>query len=135
MSAAFEWRSLLAILAGGGIGSVIRYVVTVSLTQRLGPGFPWATMLINITGSLVIGIVFEMSQTRAIGMPNMWRLFLMTGILGGYTTFSTFSLDMVLLFGERAAGVALLYAGASVVLGLAAAMTGIIFVRALTMHA
>ena len=135
MSAALDWRNLLAILAGGGIGSVIRYIVTVGVTQRFGPGFPWATLLINVTGSLIIGIVFEMSQTRAIGMPPVWRLFLMTGILGGYTTFSTFSLDMVLLAGERAAGLALLYAVASVVLGLVAASAGVVFVRALSIHA
>ena len=134
MSAALDWRSLFAILIGGGIGSVVRYLVTLGVTQRFGPGFPWATMLINVSGSLIIGVVFEMSQTRAIGMSQTMRLFLMTGILGGYTTFSTFSLDMVLLFGERAAAFALLYAAGSVVLGLAGAFAGIILVRALTMH-
>ncbi|HEV7178960.1 MAG TPA: CrcB family protein, partial [Candidatus Baltobacteraceae bacterium] len=94
MTAAFDWRALAAILAGGGIGSVLRYIVFVVVTQRVGPGFPWSTMLINVTGSLIIGIVFELSQTRAIGMPHLMRLFLMTGVLGGYTTFSTFSLDI-----------------------------------------
>ncbi|MEO9262971.1 MAG: CrcB family protein, partial [Candidatus Baltobacteraceae bacterium] len=64
MSAALDWRGLLAILAGGGIGSLLRYLVTLGMTQRLGPGFPWSTLLINVTGSLVIGIVFELSQTR-----------------------------------------------------------------------
>jgi CrcB protein len=135
MSGALDWRNLLAILAGGGIGSVLRYIVTVGVTQRFGPGFPWGTFLINVTGSLVIGVVFELSQTRAIGMSPALRLFLMTGILGGYTTFSTFSLDLLLLFSERAAAAAMLYAGASVVLGLAAAFAGVVLVRALAMHA
>jgi CrcB protein len=135
MSGALDWRNLFAILAGGGIGSVLRYIVTVGVTQRFGPGFPWGTFLINVTGSLVIGVVFELSQTRAIGMSSTLRLFLMTGILGGYTTFSTFSLDLLLLFSERAPASAMLYAGASVVLGLAAAFAGVVLVRALTMHA
>ena len=134
MSAALDWRSLLAILAGGGIGSVLRYLVTLGVTQRFGPGFPWATMLINVTGSLVIGAVFELSQTRSIGMPTVVRLFLMTGILGGYTTFSTFSLDIALLAGERAAAAAVFYAAGSVILGLVAAFAGIFAVRAFTLH-
>ncbi len=135
MSAALDWRALLAILAGGGIGSVLRYVVTLGVTQRLGPGFPYATLIINVTGSLIIGIVFELSQTRSIGMPTIMRLFLMTGILGGYTTFSTFSLDIALLAGERAILLSFLYAAGSVVLGLAAAATGIVAVRSFNFHA
>ncbi len=134
MTAAFDWRALAAILAGGGIGSVLRYIVFVVVTQRVGPGFPWSTMLINVTGSLIIGIVFELSQTRAIGMPHLMRLFLMTGVLGGYTTFSTFSLDIALLAGERAVLAAALYACGSVLLGLAAAFAGIILVRSFSMH-
>lgn len=134
MSAALDWRTLLAILAGGGIGSVLRYVVTLGVTQRLGPGFPYATLLINVTGSLIIGVVFELSQTRAIGMSPMLRLFLMTGVLGGYTTFSTFSLDVALLAGERAVLLSIVYAAGSVILGLAAAVAGIIAVRSLSLH-
>lgn len=134
MSAALDWRTLLAILAGGGIGSVLRYVVTLGVTQRLGPGFPYATLLINVTGSLIIGVVFELSQTRAIGMSPVLRLFLMTGVLGGYTTFSTFSLDVALLAGERAVLLSIVYAAGSVILGLAAAVAGIIAVRSLSLH-
>lgn len=134
MSAALDWRTLLAILAGGGIGSVLRYVVTLGVTQRLGPGFPYATLLINVTGSLIIGVVFELSQTRAIGMSPLLRLFLMTGVLGGYTTFSTFSLDVALLAGERAVLLSIVYAAGSVILGLAAAVAGIIAVRSLSLH-
>lgn len=134
MSAALDWRALLAILAGGGLGSVLRYLVTLGITQRLGPGFPYATMFINVTGSLIIGMVFELSQTRAIGMSPVLRLFLMTGILGGYTTFSTFSLDIALLAGERAMLLAFAYAAGSVILGLAAAFAGIVVIRSLSLH-
>lgn len=129
MSAAFDLRALLAIALGGGLGSVVRYSVTVLLTARTGPGFPYATLLINVTGSLLIGVIFELFQTRAVAMPNVMRLFWMVGVLGGYTTFSSFSLDIVNLTGDRAPWLALLYAGASVVLGFLAANLGIAAVR------
>jgi fluoride exporter len=130
MSSALNWPALAAIFVGGGIGSVFRYAVTLLVTQRFGPGFPWATFAINVTGSLIIGIVFELSQTRAFGVTPLVRLFLMTGVLGGYTTFSTFSLDMVTLAGERAGLLALGYAAGSVILGFAAAYLGIVAARA-----
>ena len=131
MSALLNWPALAAIFMGGGLGSVLRYVVTLGFTQRFGPGFPWGTFAINITGSLIIGIVFELSQTRALGVTPLVRIFLMTGVLGGYTTFSTFSLDMVTLAGERATALAVLYGGGSVILGFIAAFAGIVAVRAL----
>lgn len=132
MSALFNWPALAAIFIGGGIGSVLRYAVTLGVTQRLGPGFPWGTFAINIAGSLIIGMVFELSQTRALGVTPLVRIFLMTGVLGGFTTFSTFSLDMVTLAGERAATLALLYGAGSVIIGFIAAFGGIVAVRALT---
>ncbi len=134
MTGALDWRALLSILAGGGIGSVLRYLVTLGITQRFGPGFPWGTLLINVTGSFVIGVVFELSQTRSIGMPMLMRVFLMTGVLGGYTTFSTYSLDVVSLASEGAAIPALLYAFGSVVLGLTSAFAGIVLVRSWSMQ-
>jgi CrcB protein len=124
------WQPLLAVLAGGGIGSVLRYVVTFGITQWLGPGFPWWTFIINITGSFVIGIVAELVQTRAFGGAPLLRVFLMTGVLGGYTTFSTFSLDTLQLFEERVVLLAFLYAAGSVLLGVAAAFGGVAAARA-----
>ncbi|MDE2480697.1 MAG: fluoride efflux transporter CrcB [bacterium] len=122
---------MLAILCGGGIGSVLRYAVTVLLTQRVGAGYAWIpTLLINVTGSLIIGAVFELSQTRAFGISPLVRIFLMTGVLGGYTTFSTFSLDSVTLVADRAVPLALAYASGSVVLGFAAAYVGVVIARA-----
>ncbi len=131
MSALLNWSALGAIFIGGGIGSVLRYAVTLGVTQRFGPGFPWATFAINIAGSLIIGVVFELSQTRALGVTPLVRIFLMTGVLGGFTTFSTFSLDMVTLAGERATMLALLYGAGSVICGFIAAFAGIVAVRAL----
>lgn len=126
-----DWRTLAAIALGGGFGSVLRYVVGFAITQRLGPGFPWGTFVINITGSLIIGLVAELSATRALGITPLVRVFLMVGVLGGYTTFSAFSLDMVTLVGDRAAGLALLYGFGSLACGFAAAFAGVALVRAL----
>jgi CrcB protein len=84
-----------------------------------------------LSGSLAIGAVFELTQTRSIGVSALPRLFLMTGVLGGYTTFSTFSLDAVMLAGEGASLTAILYAAASVAGGFIAAFAGILIVRIL----
>ena len=129
---ALDWRLLGAILIGGGIGSVARYLVTVLVAQRLGAGYPWAaTLLINVVGSIIIGIVFEMSQTRMLGMSTLVRVFLMTGVLGGFTTFSTYSLDIVLLASERAFMIAAAYAIGSLLSGFIGCYAGIVFVRSL----
>jgi CrcB protein len=130
VSALLNWPAFAAIFVGGGIGSMLRYAVTLLITQRFGPGFPWGTFAINIAGSFVIGIVSELSQTRALGVTPLVRIFLMTGVIGGFTTFSTFSLDIVTLASERAMLLALLYAAGSVILGFIAAFAGIVAVRA-----
>ncbi len=124
------WQALLAVFAGGGIGSMVRYLLTFAVTQRLGPGFPWATLIINVTGSFIIGVVAEVTQTRAFAGGPLLRVFLMAGVLGGYTTFSTFSFDAVNLLHERAGLLALGYAAGSVVLGIVAAFGGIALARA-----
>ena len=126
------WQSALAVVAGGGIGSLIRYLVTFGIMQRLGPGFPWWTFIINVTGSFVIGIVFEITQTRAFPGAPLLRVFLMTGVLGGYTTFSTFSLETLQQIGDRVILLAAAYAIGSVVVGVAAAYGGVILARAVS---
>lgn len=125
-----SWKGLLAVFAGGGVGSVIRYLITFAVTQRAGPGFPFGTMLINLTGCFLIGIVYEVTQTRAIAADPIIRLGLMTGVLGGYTTFSTFGLDTVQLLSGRLDSMAALYAAVSVVGGIACAYGGIALARA-----
>jgi fluoride exporter len=131
VSALLNWPAFAAIFVGGGMGSMLRYAVTLLVTQRFGPGFPWGTFVINIAGSFVIGIVSELSQTRALGVTPLVRIFLMTGVIGGFTTFSTFSLDMVTLASERAMLLAFLYGAGSIILGFIAAFAGIVAVRAL----
>lgn len=121
---------VLAVFAGGGIGSILRYAITFAMIQRLGPGFPWVpTFLINISGSFLIGMCAELIVSRANLPSPAVRLFFMTGILGGYTTFSTFSLDALNLAGDRAVLLAVAYAGGSVILGIIAAFGGLAFAR------
>ena len=124
------WQSAIAVLAGGGIGSVLRYAVTFAVSQRLGPGFPWWTFAINVSGSFVIGLVAEFTQTRMLAGSPLVRLFLMTGVLGGYTTFSSFSYETLTLIGDRAVLLAASYAIGSVALGLIAAFAGVALARA-----
>jgi CrcB protein len=125
-------RTLAAVFIGGGFGSVLRYLVTFAVTQRVGPGFPWSTLLINVTGSFIIGLVAEFYLSRAFGMTVEVRTFLMVGVLGGYTTFSTFALDALNLAREGAPSLAIAYAAGSVVLGFAAAFLGVALARAFT---
>lgn len=125
------WQSALAVLAGGGIGAVLRYAITFWMSQRLGPGFPWWTFVINVTGSLLIGIIAESTQMRGVSGSPLLRMFLMTGVLGGYTTFSTFSLDTLTLLREGGVPLAFAYAIGSVMIGVAAAFAGIVLARSL----
>lgn len=125
------WQSALAVLAGGGIGAVLRYAITFWMSQRLGPGFPWWTFVINVTGSLLIGIIAESTQMRGVSASPLLRMFLMTGVLGGYTTFSTFSLDTLTLLREGGVPLAFAYAIGSVMIGVAAAFAGIVLARSL----
>ncbi len=123
-----DWRAVVAVAAGAAIGGVLRYVVGQLFLQRFGPGFPYGTLFINVSGSFLIGIVAQLALTRAFGITPLVRLLLATGILGGYTTFSTFSLDALTLL-ESGAMPALVYSVASVVLGFGGAALGVVLAR------
>jgi CrcB protein len=112
------------IAAGGALGSVMRYLISIWFLDRLGPGFPWGTFTINVTGSFLIGVVLGMAAARA-GFSPYLRLFLATGLLGGYTTFSTFSYEGLNLFSDALTSTAILYVVASVVLGIIGCLAGI----------
>ncbi len=122
-------KAILAVALGGGVGSALRYIVNFVVVARVGPGFPFGTLLINITGSLLIGVVAELAATSSLGMTPLLRLFLAVGVLGGYTTFSTFAFDTVTLVGDRTIGLATMYVLASVSLGVLAAFAGQVLVR------
>ncbi len=88
--------NLLAIAVGGAVGSLLRYWLTVSVQHRLATNFPWGTLAVNVIGSLLIGLLFILLQTRLQGNETL-RLLLMVGLLGGFTTFSSFSLETLQL--------------------------------------
>ena len=115
---------------GGAIGSAARYGVNVWSGRALGSGFPWHTLIVNILGCLAMGILVEILALR-LNASNDVRAFLTTGILGGFTTFSAFSLDFALLVERKSYGLAGAYAAGSVVLSLSAVFAGLYLVRAL----
>lgn len=95
---------IMAVAVSGAIGSVMRYLVGIGAGRLFGTDFPWGTLIINITGSFVMGLFAGLFATRW-NLPQAMRIFLTVGICGGYTTFSTFSLDSFYLIerGELAA--------------------------------
>ncbi len=122
---------ILAVGSGAALGAILRLLITQLVVARAGAGSAfYATLFINVSGSFLIGVVLELAQTRGDVQP-LWRLFLATGILGGYTTFSTFSYETLALASAGAALTATLYVLGSVALGIVAAYGGIAAMRAL----
>ena len=113
----FSLSHLLQVALGGAIGSALRYGVNVSAGRAFGAGFPWATLIVNVAGSFVMGLLVVVLAEKG---GTRLSPFLMTGVLGGFTTFSAFSLDTLTLWERGAHGLALAYVAASVVLSLAA---------------
>jgi CrcB protein len=116
------------VFIGGGLGSTLRHFINVVSTRSLGTAFPYHTFIINITGSTVMGLIAGYLAFKG-DASQPWRLFLMTGILGGYTTFSAFSLDAALLYERGAIGLALFYVLGSVVFSIAGLFAGLALVR------
>ena len=112
----------LVVFVGAGIGGSIRHGMNIWVAHSLGTHFPWHTFVINILGSLVMGLIAGYFAERA-GPPSHLPLFLTTGILGGFTTFSAFSLDAVLLWERHEHLLAAFYVGGSV----AGAIAGLVF--------
>ena len=123
-------QSILAVAFGGAIGSVLRYAMNNALNALIKSPFPYGIMAVNILGGLVMGILiaFFAGQSQA---PQWLRSFLMVGILGGFTTFSTFSADTVLLWQRGEAVQAVLYMAGSVMLSIAALLAGLFLMRGL----
>jgi len=121
-------KVLLAVFFGGGLGSLSRHFVTLAGARLLGEGFPYGTLCVNVLGSLLIGIVMEGSALKW-DMPLEIRALLVTGFLGGFTTFSAFSLDFFRLWHTAGASSAVLYAAGSVILSLLAVFAGAYLMR------
>jgi CrcB protein len=123
-----QFGVLLAVAVGGGLGSLLRYFVAGAIQSAAWPGYPWGIFIVNITGGLAMGIIVEMAALKISMTPEV-RSFLTVGVLGGYTTFSTFSLDSVLLIQRGAYASAAAYIVGSVVLSILALFAGLWLVR------
>ncbi|MEA2552752.1 MAG: fluoride exporter [Fimbriimonadaceae bacterium] len=115
-------RASLLVFLGAGLGANARFWLGTCVAKLWGQAFPWGTLLINVSGSLLIGLIFGLYARQEIE-PG-WRYLLITGLLGGYTTFSAFSWETLKLIQEGKPGAALAYVAASVVVGLAACWAG-----------
>jgi CrcB protein len=120
---------ILSVGVGGGVGALLRYFVA-GWVQPAGSAFNWGIFAVNITGGLLMGMIVEASALKLNLTPEM-RAFLTTGILGGYTTFSTFSLDSALLLQKGEYALAAFYIIGSVALSIAALFAGLWIVRSL----
>lgn len=121
-------KILLLIGFGGGIGSICRYLVQVLITRHFAGAFPAGTLLVNITGCFIIGLLFGLANRHA-WLTLEWRLFLITGICGGYTTFSSFSYESISLIREGNYLYFISYVLLSVALGLLATFGGAALAR------
>ncbi|MDX8539390.1 MULTISPECIES: fluoride efflux transporter CrcB [Mesorhizobium] len=121
--------NLLLVVIGGGIGAGIRHLTNMGALRLVGPNYPWGTMAINILGSFVMGLFIAVLARR--GGSNEVRLFVATGILGGFTTFSAFSLDFATLWERGATLPAFGYALASVIGAILALFLGLWLARSL----
>lgn len=120
--------SLLWVALGGALGSVARYLSMVALGGWIGTGFPWGTLFVNIVGSAIMGVLAELGALAWQPGPEL-KVFLTVGILGGFTTFSTFSLDVALLVERHSWALAALYVGLSVALSVGALFAAMAAVR------
>lgn len=126
-------QAYLLVFFGAGLGGCLRHTVNLLAARAFGTHFPWGTFLINVSGSLLMGLIAGFLAFRAgEGWTQHVRLFTLTGILGGYTTFSAFSLDTALLFERGDLGLCAAYVGGSVGLALAGVFGGLALMRAIT---
>ena len=119
----------LTVFLGAGVGGAMRHAVNSLAVSLMGIGFPYGTMTVNIVGSFVMGFMVEWFA-RKVDPGQSWRLFLTTGMLGGFTTFSTFSLDSALFYERGQYGLGALYVGGSVLVSLVCVFAGLATVRA-----
>lgn len=113
-------QNLILVAAGGAAGSVLRYLATLGATRAFGTGFPWGTLAVNVAGSVTIGVLAVILTGPRAGLSPL----LVAGFLGGFTTFSTFSLDALRLWQGGQAGLAGAYVAGSVALALAGVALG-----------
>jgi CrcB protein len=124
--------SVFLVFLGGGLGAALRHYVNVAAAGALGTAFPWGTLLVNVTGSFAMGLLAGWFAFRGGAIwTQPLKLFLTTGILGGFTTFSAFSLDVALLWERGEPAMAAFYTLGSVALSIAGLFAGLALIRAL----
>lgn len=121
-------NAFFLVFVGAGFGGALRHAVNLTAARILGSGFPYGTVAVNVLGSLAMGILTGYFSAR-LDPGHPWKLLLTTGVLGGFTTFSTFSLDAVALFERGDASLSALYTVGSVVASVAALLVGLIATR------
>ena len=121
-------KQLVFVASGGAIGASLRYLTGLLAVRWFGAGFPWGTLVVNIFGSFVMGIVVEY-LARRLGAEQEWRLLLITGLLGGYTTFSAFSYEVIIMIERHAYTAAGSYIAANVIGAIVALSAGLILAR------
>lgn len=123
------FQTILQVALGGAIGAVLRYLTNTAFLRLLGSGFPYGTVVVNVFGSFVMGLLAALLAKKDM---TAFSPFLMTGILGGFTTFSAFSLDAISLWERDQPGLAFLYVSISVLASLIALAAGLSLARSLT---
>ncbi len=123
-------KELLFVAGGGAMGAIGRYLVFVAAANLFGPNYPFGTLIVNVVGSFVLGVVAE-GAAIAWTIPPQAQLFIVVGFLGAFTTFSTFSLNVAVLYERGEIMVAALYIMASVILSVGGLFAGLFVVRRL----
>ena len=121
-------RTIFIVGTGGFIGSVLRYLVQIFVEKGLMSTFPWGTFVANIAGSFIIGLVYALAEKGDL-LSAEWRMFLAVGICGGFTTFSSFAYNNLVMLKEGVYGQFFLNVGGSLFFGLLAVYLGMLFVR------
>jgi fluoride exporter len=120
---------MFAVAAGGAIGATGRFLMGRLMLTVMGPGFPWGTLSVNILGSFLLGFIVNLMATR-YSLSHIWQGFLVIGVLGGFTTFSAFSLEVALMLQKNEIGAAAFYAFGSILIGVLALFAGLYAGRA-----
>jgi fluoride exporter len=128
MQPEMNMKLILMIGIGGFIGTIFRYIISIGIQNKFLSSYPFGTFTVNIIGCFLIGIIYALSDRGNISVE--WRLFIATGILGGFTTFSSFSNETVSMLRDAQYGFALLYVLSSVTIGILATFAGIFLIKA-----
>lgn len=124
-------QNIFLVFIGGGLGAVLRYIITTQAAARLSGLFPWGTLIVNAVGSLLMGFIIGVLINRAYSLGESARLLLAVGFLGGFTTFSSFSMETVTLIKGDSLLLAVLNIGANTLSGLIAAWLGLYLAKLL----